>query len=197
MNQPKHQLTKCSKWQREDGVAILIALGIISLVLVIGMGYAFSSYVGAKQSSLVTNVFTARLLADSAVEKAASFIELELAGVPAPHRYFKEGGAGTTWEDRYYVASYNTQASDSEVSQVEIVGYDYIPEGTTDDSVHWTYTTVDSNLSGNGTSMSTTVIGRQAYAIFDNTGMMDPSVFADPSDHYAGDSTFQSYAIDR
>ena len=179
--------TRLFQQKKEKGIAILMSLGVLSLVLVLAMGYAYSSQGGLQLSNVNNDMSRANLLAEAAVQRCIGFLQHNFSDVAPHHRFVEE-------DDRFYLVSRQTDTSvDWDASEALTVNY---PMGAWLDSSDlsaaapgWIYVApfIDTSKDGDVSVTEKTVTGRFAYAIINETGKLDPSYMVDVSGTVAAD----------
>ena len=109
-----------SKPEGERGVALLLTLGILSLLLVLAMGFAFSSRTNLMASQVNADMTGARLLCESGLERALAYIKYTFDNTNTPRDYYPASsgvlftntapsagleGSDTNWRQRSYAVS--------------------------------------------------------------------------------------------
>ena len=69
INKNKIQLTDNAN-KEEKGIALILTLGVLAIIIVLAMGFVASSITSQKAAVYENNATTARLLADSAIQRA-------------------------------------------------------------------------------------------------------------------------------
>lgn len=69
---------------RQRGVALMMTLGILALLLIMAMSFAYTARTERLAAGVNTDLIRARLLAESGLERAIAFMREQYANVPAP-----------------------------------------------------------------------------------------------------------------
>ena len=157
----------------QSGVALLLTLGLLSLVLVMAMSFAFTARIERMAASTDASVVRARLMAESGLERAVGFLRQEFSGDLYPGASFYQPASGE-WGARggRYLASvgysdggdiYAGLSSQFVVDPATAEKRDFTPEAKLHDDVGWVIMRADAE-----------VIGRLGYLIIDESGKIDP-----------------------
>ena len=176
----------------ERGVALLLTLGILSLLLILGMSFAFSTRTERMAAGVNADLTRARLLAESGLDRTLAYLKYafpyDATGVaPAtgtPPSFspwdsrvlfpatsgalFEKGPAATDWANRYFSPSRNTSADavGIETALATNLGFPFVPNGTPFANQSWHHIEdADSNK----------LVGRIAFIIVDESGKIDPN----------------------
>ena len=160
---------------RERGVALILTLGIIGMLLLIAMAFAFSSRTENAAASVNTDMVRARLLAESGLERAIGALRQASSADVYPGASFYAPSSGA-WGTRggQYLASVNSglttdiQEALAVAIPVGAATVDYTPEAELHSNVGWLPITVDAE-----------VIGLLSYLIIDESGKIDPGAVVD------------------
>ena len=157
--------------KKESGVALLFALGILSLLLVLGLAFASNALLAQKVAANNSNRSQAKLLAQSAISRitiAMMYYQAQAAQQSPPiiplnysdvYSYGKDGQTenGNIFADGLYSTSDSLLKPPASLAAV-------MTDSTTYAKPKWTFI-YDKPLSSSGTSSSATrkIIGRIAY----------------------------------
>ncbi len=186
MSQPGGQLRPVrARLGNEQGIAILLTLGIISLLLILALSFASTTTIERKAAQNNTYQIIARLLAESGVQRSTGFIGNELGSeiYPATTSFHRPAGTGD-WNGRIVLGSINTDMGPGEqmwrrdgvdtALHVQFNGADFTPahnndDPTLDDNIGWNIitSTIDTSSDGQGGSANTkdVIIGRNVFLI--------------------------------
>ncbi|HBC85410.1 MAG TPA: hypothetical protein DCZ94_00495 [Lentisphaeria bacterium] len=177
----------------EKGIALLFTLGILSVLLVIALSFATTSITERKAAANNNDLTVARMLAESAVNRAIGAM-----------KYYTLYAPGADYDN--IISHYESVAADSAGDPVlnrETFDFlwrlDTVIDGTTiyqwprttydktkPGAVHWQY--IDNGLTGNDKKL----IGRISYVVVGSGGKLDPAacvnqaVAVDEGDTYGG-----------
>lgn len=188
---------------RPKGVALIITLGILALLLILAMSFAFEAQTTSLAARNLNDVSRSRLLARGGLERALGFLANELGTAanqpttwmnPGAQFYYPSNSADA-WYGRGYLPFVTTTASALAVemndtnSAMNVLfttnnGSDtasftpataLVLPGTV--SVAWYSDTVfATDIAGGNSGTAQKIIGRVFYNIIDETGKVDPSV---------------------
>lgn len=179
---------------RERGIAIIMTLGILSLLMVLAMSFAFDAQTGRLVARNNANIAFTRLLLDASIQRAGALVDSVGSSYPGS-RFYNPGGRdpalGNDWDGRAYLGSYTTDTLNSNHDSPFYVTLDlgihganitFAPGDPIHNNLGWNYLykTNDSNGNG-GTATSDSVIGRYAYFVIDESGKVDPGAIGSPS----------------
>ena len=196
------------------GVAIILTLAIMSLLLILAMGFLFNSSTGKLSANVNADIVRARLLADSGLKRFVAAIERDISSLPGseynPGVSFYEPTVGA-WAGRRYMATVNTggdlvEGSTDSPLYAKIAGIDFTPSSlvsgadvTLSGNVRWVNVTTlkettASPNSGAGTDSEVRTIGRYAFIGIDETGKVSPgAALANTTSETAGEDTGVNY----
>lgn len=176
---------------RERGVALLLTLGVLSLLLILAMSFAFTSRTERMASSVNADLIKARLLCESGLERVLGSLRNACStGVhPSPGtEFFYAPDTGSLWAGRRYLASINNDRYGIETALAVDFGslhftpfqpyaaggvFDSVsPSGCptcppTRDTVGWVSVWSDP-------ATSSDLIGRICFVAIDESGKIDP-----------------------
>lgn len=192
----KHSLL--SLWARlatptprgQRGIALLLTLGVLSLLLVLAMSFAYSTRTERAAAGNNADLVKARLLAESGMERAMALlrfastatsspvaISTEAALYPGTNSTFFYSPTSGNWSGRRYMFSIN---STDQANIAAGLAVEFTPTSGT----ALTFTPSDNTLPNSGwidildsssTSASPPIIGRVSYVVIDQGGMIDPN----------------------
>jgi hypothetical protein len=151
----------------EKGIALLFTLGVLSVLLIIALGFATTSITERKAAGNSNDLAVARMLAESAVNRAVGAM-----------RFRAEYGTGTEFDDikSHDETSTNLRTFDflwklnTDVNGTPIYTWPSSTYVNTDSgAVHWQY--IDNGLAPPDKKL----IGRVAYVVVGAGGKLDPS----------------------
>jgi hypothetical protein len=186
MRSRRPTLPRLFRARQEQGVAIILSLGILSLVLIMAMSYAYNSRTNAELAELGNDRVVARLAAEATVSRAVSLAQADLGDqIMSRNRFYRP--ASGAYEHRPYLPSANgiagmdSRAGAREGLAVAFNGRDFTVASGLDDTTGWIYHTVreDKSTTGDFSKDSTTVVSRAAYVIFDESGQASPGMWID------------------
>lgn len=164
---------------RRRGVALILTLGILSLLLLMAMSFAFDARTGRQVAVNNASLTLARLLLNSGIQRGVSVIRtLNSMNAGTEHFYWPPSG---NWAGRGYIGSVNATSpvgSDSPFYVRLNSTLDFTPGSTLDPNLGWIYVYTSRDHSSNGSggpANSDSVIARYAYLIVDETGKIDPN----------------------
>ncbi|NLF19513.1 MAG: hypothetical protein GX595_19975 [Lentisphaerae bacterium] len=172
---------------KQRGIALMMTLGILALLLIMAMSFAYTARTERLAAGVNTDLIKARLLAESAVERAIAFMRESYNGNPGPGREFFVPTAPpvSAWTERggRYLGSVSTIRSSVDNTQFDIRdalattirvndnSYDFTPAENLHNAVGWIPIMVDHGAAPE----SRTCIGLVAYLVIDETGKLDPN----------------------
>ncbi len=158
---------------RERGAALLLALGILTAVLLLGIGFSYTTVMDRQGAGASADLLRARLLAESGVERAMAFLQRGLATEVDPGTRFFVPEADSAWSGRRYLASINGDDTSGiqEALAVELNGLAFTPAATLHDSVGWIPIRSVRKV---GMEQKDVLVGRLAYLVIDESGKIDP-----------------------
>jgi hypothetical protein len=166
----------------ERGVAIILTLGILSLLLVMVLAFAATALHSVTTARSGENVVVVRLLGETGLNYLFAQLSEEFADPDEPSNVFPATKAGqgnhfglTTegraWDGRYYWAT--TSADNAGIDSALHVGLAGVsftpapPAAFLDSSIGWVH---QLDPSGSGA-----IVGRFAYLVIDESGLIDPT----------------------
>jgi hypothetical protein len=156
--------------KNEKGIALLFTLGILSVLLVIALAFATSSITERKAAANNAELTSARLLAESAIQRAIAALRYYDASDPtaAPDVMFSQcpSGADTffTQNDKTFDTLWRLATEENNITY-----YTWPPSYlNNDNAMHWVYIHDSSDPDNR-------IIGRMAYYVKASGGKLDPS----------------------
>ncbi len=171
---------------KQRGIALMMTLGILALLLIMAMSFAYTARTERLAAGVNTDLIKARLLAESAVERAIAFMRESYSGNPGPGREFFTPSAATSepaWVDRggRYLGSVSTVQRSVDDTQFDVREalattirvntntYDFTPAESLHNAVGWIPIKVDHGAGAES------CIGLVAYLVIEETGKLDPN----------------------
>jgi hypothetical protein len=163
----------------EDGVAILMALGVLSLLMVLALSFAAASLQAQKKAQYSENLVKARIQAESGLQLVYALLSANFANPNIDRNMFpatKSSVTGrigptttsTVWSGRTYWFSQGTDTYQiKEAMHATLNGIDITPAYTNAlpaTTIGWIHV-----------SDSDRVLGRIAYVVIDESGKLDPN----------------------
>jgi len=122
----------------QRGVALLLTLGVLALLMVLAMSFAYQARTQRMVASVNADTQRARLLCESTFERALGYIKNTYTGATAADMYpgtksssLFFAGSGGTWIGRRYAVSMNAAGSEDtsgfDAAVGTNVGFQYIP----------------------------------------------------------------------
>lgn len=173
----------------ENGIALLLTLGILALLLILALSFAMTARIDLAASNVYSDMVQADLMCRTGVERALAYLKFsyptdDLENTP-DHAYpatlagslFATGTAGTDWEGRYW--SFSSGTTDDNGLQAAL--------RQTLDANATIHFVPDAELPGAGLPLPEhpswlhvktdggDLIGRFAYVIIDEGGKIDPN----------------------
>ena len=143
--------------REQSGIALIMALGILSMLIVLALAFASTAITSGKMANYNANTTKARLLAEGAIERVVALANMYNADV---------------------AASVTPPTGVSiDVSYGESNDNDFIKDLTNDPDVKWTYVTAKENYYDNAGDPQErdVIIGRYAYIVTGNPTFIDPA----------------------
>ena len=150
--------------KRERGIALLLTLGILSLLLVLAMGFAYNSRTNLIASEINADMVRARLLCESGLERALAYVRVtfqnQAPNVPRDYYPASSGvlftdtnaasGAGSDalWRQRSYAVSRQTSTAVDRHGLGEALGTSLFDAA--DNEFEFIPTRTDSQIAGSG-----------------------------------------------
>ncbi len=172
----------------EQGVALLMTLGVLSLLMVLGLSFALSAMNSLKSVRIAKDLVKARLYDESGFEKIFELLEKEFADLenpdnlfPATKRNVPQRMGPCSWDERYFwVSIFDDEDQDQDFADLNDALYmTMVGVPMTHDS------TMENHIATNLTSHSwihstdavdgTKINARVTYIIYDETGKVDPN----------------------
>ena len=173
----------------EKGIALLMTLGILSLLLILAMSFAFTARTERMASGVNADMIRARLLCESGLERAIGFLRKEFSGKLYPGAEFYDLSDASTeagWTDRggRYVASISPGVLEGiESALASVINPSptlvrFTPETTL-------YASAGANvgwipiIANQGAVGEDSCVALLSYLIIDESGKIDPSAVVD------------------
>ena len=151
-------------FKQENGIAIILTLGILSVIFLLVLAYVNLAIIDRKATDNYNALQQARMSAQSAYQRAIALVSSEL-----------EGGTSGNALDIYTYNNDVTENSDGldELLEtvVEGVSYQLKDDYNVDSGPHWEYIPEDRGV-------DTPIIARFAYCVIADQGRIDPSAAA-------------------
>ena len=171
----------------QSGIALIMTLGVLSILLVLALGFASTSTIQKKAASNSASVTLARLIAESGVEKVLAGISYYAASTPnamfdmtisheEEDTYGNNENFDTLWRISTSVGGIDYYTWDSSTYSA-----------TRDDALHWQY------VYNGKTGDDAQILGRYAYVVIPSGGKLDPSFIVS---HNAGGDYPDGTAVD-
>jgi Flp pilus assembly protein TadG len=164
----------------EKGIALLFTLGMLAVLLVIALAFATTSITERKAAANNAEVTSARLLAESAVQRAISGLRYSDALTPtaAYDKMFSHEPSATSSEPylknkESFDTLWRLTTVKDNVNYYTWLPSDYYP--ATANAVHWQYIH-DPTIIPPATVSDNRIIGRIAYFVTGSGGKLDPSM---------------------
>lgn len=196
----KRRFGRIQLMHNRRGVALILTLGLLSLMLVLTLSFAMSALHSQKSAQYGVELTRARQYAESGLQRIIASLKTELIDTTDFNNYYpgtKNFMIGTgDWSNYYYTMSMvnptagETQMTDSLLSSLalSIDGLTYVPNSA---PAAQTSTGATLNLSGiyswlpmyekrtiNDTQV-TVISGRYAFVVIDESGKIDPNSAVD------------------
>ena len=176
MTKQSHSKIDFSKAPNDQrGVALLLTLGVLSLLLILGMSFAIMARNDRAAASVYSDLTKARLLADSGLERAMAALSYNHDGDETGDVYPATKSAGGLFTKAAGQRVFFSQSSTPGINVNDALnfnlGFDYFgdykfwPEGA-----RWQHIMEDTDDDG-----SDEIIGRLAFIVVDESGKIDPA----------------------
>ncbi|MEA2011758.1 MAG: hypothetical protein U9O87_01540 [Verrucomicrobiota bacterium] len=167
------------KNKRERGVALLITLGVLSLLLILAMAFSYSSMYFESRAQLNEDLTKSRLLCELGLERIVSMLKIELCEHEDPKNVFPAAkclveGTGA-WNGYYFTTSvHSSMAQDglTDALSLSVNNLNYFPTSLPDPNSSWIPIYAHKEINGNP---ETIIDGRFAFIAVDETGKLDPN----------------------
>jgi hypothetical protein len=180
----------------ERGVALLMTMGVLSLVLLLSIAFIYSTQLAEKKVQDYKNLTKGRFLAKTGFKMAYDFLATEFANPNLPENLFPATkrdvlesckspfSSNSNWDGRTYWVSIHDVQGQPDITGIDtalhitIAGLNFTPEisfagsATVSDSFSWTNIYDSTNQYPNN---DTPIVGRISYLIIDESGKLDPS----------------------
>lgn len=194
----------------ERGVALLLTLGVLSLLLILAMSFAFTARTDLLASQVNADMVKARLLCESGLERVLGLLSYTFDGTdpvdvfPATSGTLFTGtnaantdpGGQSSWAGRSYM--YSMRASNQDSAEIETAlatdltaGFTFIPQRT---NAQITNTNELPNLSWHHVEDDNgDLVGRIAFIVVDESGKLDPGALVTHYEPYYDENGNGSY----
>ena len=156
----------------ESGITLLLTLGVLAVLLMMMLSFAITARTERRAAAVNANVIRARMLAESALDRAISQIENQHGNDVYPADRFFRPTSGD-WVGRSYLPSINgaDTAGIEEGLGVTFEGLAFTPQAELHPAVGWIPRQSTQYVDGEDQAA---LIGRYAYLIIDESGKLDP-----------------------
>jgi hypothetical protein len=159
-------------------MTLLLTLGFLCVMLMLVLSLALAARTERRAAAAGADLVRSRLVAQSALGEAEARIRLDYAGVRYPADRFFAPSTSSTWAGRRYLASGGSSAVSADIGAalaVTLAGRTFTPNATLSDSAGWIpMLSTQSVMTTSGLANQTAVVGRYAYVVIDQSGMIDP-----------------------
>ena len=173
--------------ESERGVALLLTLGVLSLLLILAMSFAYQARTERMAAAVGADVTKSRLLCESGLERVLAFLyhrynfptSFDAADLyPATKDWF-DGTAPGSWDARHYAVGFQTSDQDTNFLQQGLAtsigssSQPFVPDADPTQltaNASWQHI---KNSDGN-------LIGRVGFIIIDESGKLDPAGVVTP-----------------
>ncbi len=178
----------CQPPNSERGIALILVLGVLSMLLVLALAFAFTARTDRAAAGINTDLTKARLLAKSGLERAIAYLSFtypssDLTITPASNDIYPAtkaaagGGIFQTsavagWVGHRFFVSQNATPDFIGIERAVglNLGFDYTP-AVNPGGASWQHIMADED----GDGSSDEIIGRIAFVVIDESGKIDPS----------------------
>ncbi len=185
-------------FRKQRGVAIIMTLGILSLLLILAISFSFSTRTERNAASANSDLVRARLFCESGVDRAIAYLSNSYPAFSALPTTAAERGnlfpavkasslfikapTGNGWSGRYVAACKDGTAAEADGVETALSAALQYTSGSSQPF----FTPADSWIRTGGgatwlpirNNATTKVIGRVAYVIIDESGKLDPNCAA-------------------
>jgi hypothetical protein len=159
-------------------MTLLLTLGFLCVMLMLVLSLALASRTERRAAAASADLVRTRLVAQSALGEAEARLRLDYAGVRYPADQFYLPSTSSSWAGRRYLASGDSNAvrvGIDEALAVKLAGRTFTPSAALSDNAGWIpMLSTQSVMTSSGLVNQTAVVGRYAYLIIDESGMIDP-----------------------
>jgi hypothetical protein len=159
-------------------MTLLLTLGFLCVMLMLVLSLALASRTERRAAAAGADLVRSRLVAQSALGEAEARLRLDYAGVRYPADRFYAPTASSSWAGRRYLSTGGSSAVRADIGAalaVQLAGRTFTPDATLSDDTGWIPMLSKQSLTtASGVVDQTAVVGRYAYLIIDQSGMIDP-----------------------
>ena len=158
---------------REKGAALLMALGLLTVLLLMGLAFSFASTMRRRSAEVRSDAVVGQLLAESGINRTMATLNANFSGTLFPEEGFYTADPNSAWHGRQYLPSINGSMTTGieQALSVSVSGRTFTPETTLDDDVGWIPIMAKRKL---GEEHRNVLIGRMAYLVINESGKIDP-----------------------
>jgi len=176
------------KRKRQRGIALLMTLGVLSLLLILAMSFSYQAQTERMAASNSAETVRARLLSESCLERILAGLAFNFDGTddediypPRTGTLFATPYTSGTYTQHYWI---NTSGTDNE-GFATAVTVDGLPSGlatilSAGRWVHIMENETTRNLDGTA-GIATRIVGRLAFLVLDESGKIDASAVVTPN----------------
>lgn len=188
----KHKQATTRPSANERGSALVLVLGVLSLLLISATVFIFTANTEREAAAVGADVTKARLMAKGKMELAVAYLYYAATNAAGNGSMYPgtsimgAGAAGSDWENIYHAASAwsPTYADDLGDAFHVDYGFDYTPATNTSDmngSPSWQLIIDDK---GDADSTNDELVGRATYVIIDESGKLNPNFLINPTEPF-------------
>lgn len=160
----KKNIEDCSG---EQGVALLLTLGIVTLLMMFALSFALTARLEKEAASVNADMIKARLLAESGLERALGYLYHGIQEDLYPGSLGSTSGMFAQWQDHWQIASTGEGDDEGLERAMSIyLGFDYTPDDALPPNASWHHIK-------NGAD---DLVGRLAFFVIDESGKLDPNL---------------------
>ncbi len=197
MSGQEYRQVPCGRRKSEEGVALLLTLGVLALLMVLAITFAFTARIDREAASVNTDITKAKMLAETAMDRALAYLSYtykgdDLAANPgdiypatstaADNLFGTSATAGWTGH-RFFVSQGTTDTAEIERAVGLDLGFEYTPASNPGGAATWQHIFDDS---GN-------LIGRVAFLVIDESGKIEPAAVVNFHEPYVDANSSGSY----
>ena len=157
---------KTAEKREERGMAIILTLGVLSMLLVIALAFASNARTDRKAAAANASLTQAKLLAESAVERVLGINQYYSATYPASEDVVATTSTHGTNNSVIYTDFLSHL--DTTVNNENIYTYDPVS-----DAISWVFVYADPDPANSGDEK---IIGRIAYTVISASNKINPAV---------------------
>lgn len=175
-------------WRSRRGVALLMTLGFLSLLVVMALSFATSAIRYQQAAELSEAMVTARLQAETTLQKLYAQLSLDFSNPDEPRNIFPASkptedlvGLDTisnAWDGRYYWVSIPDSDQEDQGDNIGLREAYYVPQGAADltPTSNNSLPSIDAAwIHEIAPETRDRIIARLAYLVIDESGKIDPS----------------------